>query len=59
MKFNYCLVSPIFWALAVWISSTASSEFSFAGDFEKLLVYQKSVDFAEAVCTSTEQFQRG
>ncbi len=27
--------------------------------FEKLLVYQKSVDFADAVCTATEQFQRG
>ncbi len=27
--------------------------------FEKLLVYQKSVDFADAVCTASEQFQRG
>ena len=27
--------------------------------FEKLLVYQKSVDFADAVCVATEQFQRG
>lgn len=27
--------------------------------FEKLLVYQKSVDFADNVCTATEQFQRG
>ena len=27
--------------------------------FEQLLVYQKSVDFADAVCTATEQFQRG
>ena len=27
--------------------------------FEKLRVYQKSVDFADAVCTSTEQFQCG
>ncbi len=27
--------------------------------FEKLLVYQKSVDFADAVGTATEQFQRG
>jgi four helix bundle protein len=27
--------------------------------FEKLLVYQKSVDFADAVCTATEPFQRG
>ena len=26
---------------------------------EKLLVYQKSVDFADNVCTATEQFQRG
>lgn len=26
--------------------------------FEKLLVYHKSVDFADAVCTATEQFQR-
>ena len=27
--------------------------------FEKLLVYQKSVDFADAVCSATEQFHRG
>ena len=27
--------------------------------FEKLLVYQKSVDFADVVCSATEQFQRG
>jgi four helix bundle protein len=27
--------------------------------FEKLLVYQKSVDFADNVCKVTEQFQRG
>ncbi len=27
--------------------------------FEKLLVYQKSVDFADEVCKATEQFQRG
>jgi four helix bundle protein len=27
--------------------------------FEKLLVYQKSVDFADQVCTVTEQFSRG
>ena len=27
--------------------------------FEKLLVYQKSVDFADEVCSATEQFQRG
>jgi four helix bundle protein len=27
--------------------------------FEKLLVYQKSVDFADDVCSTTEQFQRG
>jgi four helix bundle protein len=27
--------------------------------FEKLLVYQKSVDFADSVCVATEQFQRG
>jgi four helix bundle protein len=26
---------------------------------EKLLVYQKSVDFADDVCSATEQFQRG
>ncbi len=26
---------------------------------EKLLVYQKSVDFADSVCVATEQFQRG
>jgi four helix bundle protein len=27
--------------------------------FEKLLVYQKSVDFADAICVRTEQFSRG
>ena len=27
--------------------------------FENLFVYQKSVDFAEQVCTATEQFTRG
>ena len=27
--------------------------------FENLLVYQKSVDFADAACSRTEQFARG
>ena len=27
--------------------------------FEKLLVYQKSINFADEVCTATEQFPRG
>ncbi len=27
--------------------------------FEKLLVYQKAVDFADEVCTRTERFTRG
>jgi four helix bundle protein len=27
--------------------------------FEKLLVYQKSVDFADAICARTENFTRG
>ena len=27
--------------------------------FEKLIVYQKSVDFADAICARTEQFSRG
>jgi four helix bundle protein len=27
--------------------------------FEKLLVYQKAIDFADEVCRSTEQFSRG
>ncbi len=27
--------------------------------FEKLLVYQKAVDFADAICIRTEQFSRG
>ncbi|MBS0265608.1 MAG: four helix bundle protein [Planctomycetes bacterium] len=27
--------------------------------FEKLVVYQKSVDFADQVCETTEQFPRG
>jgi four helix bundle protein len=27
--------------------------------FEKLVVYQKAVDFADAVCLATEQFPRG
>lgn len=27
--------------------------------FEKLLVYQKAVDFADQACATTEQFSRG
>ena len=27
--------------------------------FEKLLVYQRSVDFSDSVCLSTEKFERG
>jgi four helix bundle protein len=27
--------------------------------FEKLLVYQKSVDFADDICAATERFSRG
>jgi hypothetical protein len=27
--------------------------------FEKLLVYQKAIDFAGVVCSATEQFSRG
>jgi four helix bundle protein len=27
--------------------------------FEKLIVYQKSIDFADAVCQHTEDFRRG
>jgi four helix bundle protein len=27
--------------------------------FEKLLVYQKSVDFADKICATTEKFSRG
>jgi four helix bundle protein len=27
--------------------------------FEKLIVYQKSVDFADAICQQTESFSRG
>ena len=27
--------------------------------FEKLLVYQKAIDFANAVCTATREFPRG
>lgn len=27
--------------------------------FEKLIVYQKSVDFADAICSTTESFPRG
>jgi four helix bundle protein len=30
-----------------------------AFDFEKLLVYQKAVDFADQVCARTERFPRG
>ena len=30
-----------------------------AFSFEKLLVYQKAVDFADTVCSITEQFPRG
>lgn len=27
--------------------------------FEKLIVYQKAIDFADAVCSTTENFSRG
>jgi four helix bundle protein len=27
--------------------------------FEKLLVYQKAIDFADAICSATESFPRG
>jgi four helix bundle protein len=30
-----------------------------ASAFEKLIVYQKSIDFADAVCQHTAQFPRG
>jgi four helix bundle protein len=30
-----------------------------AFDFEKLIVYQKAVDFADTICDHTEQFERG
>jgi hypothetical protein len=30
-----------------------------AFSFEKLLVYQKAVDFADIICDQTEQFERG
>jgi four helix bundle protein len=30
-----------------------------AFDFEKLIVYQKAVDFADVICDHTEQFERG
>ena len=30
-----------------------------AFSFEKLLVYQKAVDFADKICDHTEQFERG
>ncbi len=30
-----------------------------AFSFEKLLVYQKAVDFADAICSATESFPRG
>jgi four helix bundle protein len=30
-----------------------------AFEFEKLIVYQKAVDFADVVCDHTEQFERG
>jgi four helix bundle protein len=30
-----------------------------AFDFEKLIVYQKAVDFADVVCDHTEHFERG
>jgi hypothetical protein len=30
-----------------------------AFSFEKLVVYQKAIDFADAICSVTEQFPRG
>ena len=30
-----------------------------AFQFEKLLVYQKAIDFADEICSATESFARG
>lgn len=40
-----------------WLVSSPGRKMTFA--FERLLVYQKSVDFADAVCCETERFSRG
>ncbi len=39
------------------LSSSGGSRMTF--QFEKLLVYQKALDFADEVCSATEQFSRG
>ena len=43
--------------LCLLFSSLADEHMAFA--FEKLLVYQKSVDFADQICSKTEAFPRG
>lgn len=41
------------------LSTLSSSSRGMAFAFEKLVVYQKAVDFADSVCGVTEQFPRG
>lgn len=48
------LLGPLSTFYSLW---SPSVEMPFA--FEKLLVYQKSIDFADAICVATEQFTRG
>lgn len=51
----HLLCSPAVYSLLSTLFCGPSVAFA----FEKLLVYQKSVDFADAVCQCTEQFPRG
>ena len=41
------------------LTELGCQERAVAFDFEKLLVYQKALDFADQVCAHTERFQRG
>jgi hypothetical protein len=49
---SYVLVESLDWPSRI-------QERAVAFDFEKLLIYQKAVDFADQICAHTERFQRG
>jgi len=55
----YLLLSSLFVFLPKHPANSPLKRTAVTFAFEKLLVYQKFVDFADAVCTATEQFQRG
>jgi hypothetical protein len=54
-------LSPIYYGLLATFYSPKRSDWplSMAFAFEKLIVYQKSVDFADEICARSENFARG